>query len=647
MEPQIKHELLTVWAILPLLTWLGATVACFTGSVRVAMLRGALVLGLLLVGSTELLSAGEWISPLSVTLVWTLLGLPATCWSLRKLPEFVRALTRAWAGLSRGDRGLVIGIACILGCVFITAWNSIPNTPDVIAYHMTRVGYWAQHHTVAHYPTNDWQCLHSNPLAEYGILHLRMLTGGDRGANLVQWLALVGCVVGVSVLTADLGGLRRAQLVASVFCVTIPMAIMQGSNAKNDLVLSFWLVMLAIAVLRSMRADAMTWECVIWAGVSLGCGVLTKATAYPYCLPFVVVLCLIACLRARWRELGKLAAVGAIALLINAGHYSRDAATFGSPTGPVVECGGSKYTNDVYGFRPMFSNMLRSVALHLVGPFPGINDNLYGVVNLPHKLIGWDVNDPRTTWDGKRFELLPTRLYEDNDGNLLHFLLISLAAITIALRGGFRRDRKLLTLAACAFAGFCLFCLILRWQTWHSRLHTPLFVLSSPMVVAAFVQDRPRLEYAAAALLLLAAAPWALANQTRPLIGNRSILARGRFDSFFDTVDPSRDSLEVARLIAREGHRDIAVCSSGRATEYPLHVALNAVGVEASTVRFGHVHLEQENPSSRCASPKSMTGFRPTLLIFFGNGEGMGDRTRLLGQEVAEFGQYRLFKTER
>ena len=49
---------------------------------------------------------------------------------------------------------------------------------------------------------------------------------------------------------------------------------------------------------------------------------------------------------------------------------------------------------------------------------------------------------------------------------------------------------------------FVLFCFLVRWQPWHSRLHLPLFVLGAPLIGVVF--ERVRSVLLTVVLLLLA-----------------------------------------------------------------------------------------------------------------------------------------------
>ena len=97
---------------------------------------------------------------------------------------------------------------------------------------------------MAHYPTHVTRQLWLGPGAEFAIAHLYILTGGDRLANLVQWAAFAGCVIGSAIVAGELGGGPRARALAAIACATLPMAIAQASSTQNDLVASFWVLSL-------------------------------------------------------------------------------------------------------------------------------------------------------------------------------------------------------------------------------------------------------------------------------------------------------------------------------------------------------------------------------------------------------------------
>src|SRR5206468_56849 len=131
------------------------------------------------------------------------------------------------------------------------------------------------------FPTSYFNQVMLQPLAEYLMLHTYLLTGGDRFINLIACCAFAGCIVGVSAIAQAMGLTARAQAFAALFCATLPNAILQASGAKNDMLLSLWMV---CAVYFAVRREAM------WLGFAVGLALATKGTAYLFLPPTLLAL---------------------------------------------------------------------------------------------------------------------------------------------------------------------------------------------------------------------------------------------------------------------------------------------------------------------------------------------------------------------
>src|SRR5207249_6489341 len=132
------------------------------------------------------------------------------------------------------------GLGFIVTLTAVTAFLSPPNNYDSMTYHMSRVVHWIQDRNVSFYPTHITRQLYMNPWVEFAIMHLQILSGGDRFANFVQWFSMIGSLIGVSLLAKQFGGDLHTQLLAAVFAGTIPMGILQSSSTQNDCAVSFW-----------------------------------------------------------------------------------------------------------------------------------------------------------------------------------------------------------------------------------------------------------------------------------------------------------------------------------------------------------------------------------------------------------------------
>src|SRR5262249_830300 len=145
--------------------------------------------------------------------------------------------------------------------------------------------------------------------------------------------------------------------------------------------------------------------------------------------------------------------------------------------------------NDDMGMRTTVENIARNIGVHLGTESPALNVKIErALVGIIHA-SGGDPNDPRSTWEATKFAIFPPRINPDELGNPWHLILIAVA-FGMLLFGPKAKANGMLPYAACVAAGALLFCVFLRWQPWHTRLHLPLFVLSGPVVAAAFARWR-------------------------------------------------------------------------------------------------------------------------------------------------------------
>jgi 4-amino-4-deoxy-L-arabinose transferase-like glycosyltransferase len=411
------------------------------------------------------------------------------------------------------------------------------------------------------------------------ILHLQLLNFGDQFANFVQWFALVGSAVGVSLIARQLGADRFAQVLAALLAVTIPTGILQGSSTQNDYVVAFWLVCLAYFVLRAHQQRA-TWETVVCIGLSLGLMILTKGTAYLYALPFVLWFALSNLRRSVARTVGVMAAVGVIALSLNVLHFVRNQADFGSPLGPEA----GVYANGVYSPAAVASNVIRNAALQLSLP-AALDTSLQwserlnrAIDRLHESVLGIDKNDPRTTWMHTTFAVTPQSLDEDYGGAWLHFLIALISVVLYGVRMKKQSSSTLFLLAVAA--GALLFCILLKWQPFHTRLHLPFLVIIAPWTAFVLRAALPRAGlHVIALVLVLGALPPLFYNQTRPLLGESSILSRSRIEIMFAKRPTLLDAYRTAAALVHEsGCGALGLRLGADSWEYPLWVLLAAFG---------------------------------------------------------------------
>lgn len=83
-------------------------------------------------------------------------------------------------------------------------------------------------------------------------------------------------------------------------------------------------------------------------------------------------------------------------------------------------------------------------------------------------------------------------------------------------------------------AGFIVFCALLKWQLFHSRLHLPLFLLSMPIVALVLERMKSRWVGGMISVILVLTAAWPLFyNERHPLIGKKNVFNMSRLEQYF------------------------------------------------------------------------------------------------------------------
>jgi len=591
---------------------------------RKSLLDASWVWGVLLTIITESLSIFHLFGFAGVALLWFLVdafliaiylqGRSQGKYNPFQLPQKVSYSIRQ---LSITGNLEILGIFLTVLGIGMVAFVAAPNHSDSMEYHLPRVVHWIQNHSIAHYPTQNIFQLYQNPWSEFAIAHLQILTQSDRLAASIQWFAMLGSLVGVSLIAQELGAHRQGQILSAIFCATIPMGILQGSSTNNDLVVAFWMVCLAYFALLTFRQGVHTLN-IVRLGTSLGLAILSKGTAYIYAFPVCLWLAVWGIQHYRWKVWQPIVSVSAIAILLNLGHYVRNVLVFGSPLGVPGE-----ETINAFGPRILISNVLKQLALHAdfirylrldgwITPMTGIAEK---VIRIFHNVLGVDINDPALMSSKYPKFFVPSISFnEDAAGNPVHLLIIFLALGLMAINFRLPKRPLLFAYALVVTGCFLLFCALLTWSLPRCRLHLPIFILYAGFVGVVLSHSlNRRIVDIAAILLLVFSSPWIVHNSVRPLWGENSILAVSRAEQYFRT-QPDRTELymESAAIVRSSSCQQVGLDFKNTSFEYPFWALVN--GNQSSQI-FRHVNVQ--NQSSPLLQKSPFQNFQPCAIVYF------------------------------
>jgi 4-amino-4-deoxy-L-arabinose transferase-like glycosyltransferase len=521
-------------------------------------------MGILITLSTELLGAIHALSDIAIRFFW----LAMLAVNLILVYRFRRKITfRPFSLKNRGrfEWAILFVISAYFLITLFIALVAPPNTNDSLQYHMSRVMHWIVNRSVEFYATPIDRQLWMPPFAEYSILHLFLLAGNDRFVNLVQWFSMAGSAIVVTLIAGQIGVKPKGQWFAALFAVTIPMGILQSTSTQTDYVAGFWCLCVIFLVLSECRKyisggkAGITFNFILL-GFSLSLGVLTKGTVYAFVFPIFFGFIIFLIWKRLWKSIPGMVLIGGVCVFIlNAPAWLRNYSIYNSILGPGTGSLGSS----TYAPETVLSTALKDATNQLALPVGPGNKAMYIVVTKIHQILGIDINDPRTTLDDYRIRF---SYHEDFAGNPGHFLFWILSAVLVSiffvikvstphlrtgskLRQVFKNYIQPINWAFCynfiLMAGYFLFALLFKWQSYNSRLLLPLLIAVAPL--AGWVSDAIRLRIVPVILMALFAIGglrYLLANPSRPLISvyeNESILLASRTDVLFYNSPEIRD----------------------------------------------------------------------------------------------------------
>jgi hypothetical protein len=545
-------------------------------TLRESLLVAAVLASGWLVLGTELLSLCQALRFWPVLLWWTIPALALAALLRRRSGRW-----REW--YPKPPRLTLVQHSLLAALVFLSGWSwcqatfAPPNNIDSVSYHLPRQVFWMQQGSVENYPTSSLRQIAMPPLTELAGLHLMVLTGSDRLHNLVQWSALLLTMCAVSLITRRFGGTPVAQLLSALWVATIPIAFMQASNTKNDVVVALWTCLLSHWVLELRSEPSLRWRRAALLGLGFGALILTKGTGIIFGLP-VAGLMLVLLLRRRARRCVRaLVLMTAVILAMNAGAFARNYEAFGTPfpNDPAIH-GGDPVVNQEWSARALLSNVVRNLAPHLTTPSETLNDRLTRLVLGLHERLGRDINDPRTTFLEGRFRGYSfTQDDEDTAAAPIHLLLLLLLPVALLFSRRHEARGASLMLLFVLLTGFLLFCIALKWQVWHVRLVIALAALPAP--VFAWTWSTRPMRYLAplAVLALLAGLAPSLNCRQRPLWGPLSIFTNDA-DSirFYPETDRGRTMAKQAERMNQLRPGTVGISSGWSFPDYLLQRAL-------------------------------------------------------------------------
>ncbi|GAA0714900.1 hypothetical protein Drose_02125 [Dactylosporangium roseum] len=557
---------------------------------RSALIRAGIVIGGVAVLLAELLSALGALHRLWIVLAWLLVasGGALLLHRRRAVPPIPRSWS-SWASWARkywesaplAERLAAGALGVLFLADLLVALVAPPNNFDSQTYHLPKIEHWVARGDVGFYPTVIDRQLAMAPGAEYLLLHLRLLTGGDGLYNLVQFAAAVGGALIASRITAQLGGDRRAQLLAALVFGTTPMVLLEATSTQTDLVVALWVGSVATLVLDELRRPT-SWLSMLMLGTAAGLTLLTKATGLLAVGPLLVVWFFAQLRLGRWRAVGRpllgtLVIVFCMAAL--AGPYlARVQTAYDHPLGPDhLRESISMQRHDPAS---VLINALRITETALQTPLGPVGSgavkslaSLLGVDPSARDITYWNSTYPYTSWPPD----------EDRVSFPVQGALVLIGALALLMR---RSPAVVRLYAALFWLAVLAYVVMVKWQPWGNRLIMFLLLLGTPLAalwvngVLRWSADRRRaVSWLTAAVLAAGtlAGGFAVAyGWPRRLVGHGSVFTSSELDQrFIRRPEWQADYVWAADAVKAAGARRVGLLQGYNTWEYPWWVLLS------------------------------------------------------------------------
>lgn len=382
----------------------------------------------------------------------------------------------------RSKNILLISLLFLL--TFIQGFFSAPNSTDSMVYPLPRMMYWIQEKTLFQ---DVIRSAHEYipPFGQYILLHLYLIFGNDSFLFFSQWSAYVIMVIISGIIVSLLGATKQISGLTSLMVACIPIAVMQATSTKLEIVVTVLIVICTYIALRFRTEKVLDY---IVLGIGLGLGILTKQTFLIYAaIPLGILF--IKLKKDNRRRFLFLMLTLAIVLIIQARFVIQNLSLYENKI--VTSKDFSAYVNQNFTLMGIFSNLIKNTMLHV--PVPLYTKQVENAIFSLHKLLRIDVNDCSNTfcYPGFQFRVIPA-IYpqEDIASNTFHLLLILTAGVVLFTKLSKKRISSPETVIyILAVLSFIFFSAALKWQPFHSRLHLPFFVIgtiSSAIILSRF-----------------------------------------------------------------------------------------------------------------------------------------------------------------
>ncbi len=461
-----------------------------------------------------------------------------------------------------------------------------PNNWDSMTYHMARIAHWVMNESIEPYPTHIYRQIYQPPLAEWIIAQVCILNRADYLANAIQLFFLLATLGVVNQIMLVFNQSKKRRIIALILAFTTPSVFMQTTSTQNDIIVSFFLLSGILFLITYLKKQNISNA--LFVGLSIGCALLTKGTAFVYLLPVIIFYASYLLISIYKKQVNTVKLSLHILLIIGVtimlafNHYQRNYRL----SGDIFGASDDHFFNKNITITSTGLGILKNIGNHFSLPVCATITNK--IVEKTHLLSNIPIKDENYSYKGIHFKLNEWNHNEDEVSNFMQMILVF--GLIVFLLFNLKTSNILLILSTSfCLLGFFLFAFLLKWQPWHIRLQVPLFIMFA-IPIAIFLDSSLSnktvlfiLSLSIAYCLILS-----LYNPNRPLIKNyKQAKLTTRFEKYFVAMPPFLNEYKTWRYkLKNKTKQNWEV--HGDTWEYPIYYdcfsedrkAFNAINIK-------------------------------------------------------------------
>lgn len=552
---------------------------------------------------TNILSVANVLNGIGVFVSWLLVFFVAILIYVKNGGTFQKK-SLSFAEVWRENRKSPVWIlmVCVIGILSLVllfgAFFTVPYNYDSMSYHLSRIGYWIDHKSVAHYVCNIDRQIYSPVLAEYNLLHIMSLSGNDTFVNFLQYVSMFGTAYFLYHSARKLGTNSLFSSMAVFAFITMPLTVSQSITTQNDLFATLFFAIFIYLLLEvigwdSIRLDTKQSWTILMLSLTVGFAYLAKTSVCASMLFFMPWL-LVVCLRRKdqWSKLLGSVAIAILGIVLTVAetwirtYQSGGSIMMDTASGDIMVA----TKNVSYIIVNILKNFSLLITQHLWRPLNGF---IYRIAIGVGQALQVEVNHEAIAFHG--FDFLHHMNMGDDmyshdktpsafvaymaviAGGLLIVLIIRLLIHKKKLSETVKKQWGL-SIGFCisAWLSFGFIMALLRWQPWGTRLMYPALVITIVATVNMlwiFLENRKRVATVILLFLICLSTILVIPSVTYNMTPAMNFVKNGCEDrmSYYFLYNQRKASYEQLVALAKEEQvTDIGLIISGDGYDYPL-----------------------------------------------------------------------------